>query len=36
MDNADEELKGAIGFNPNSFTAAANYLLQNKTEKCCY
>ena len=36
MDNAVKELKGAIGFNPNSFTAAANYLLQNKTEKYYY
>ena len=32
MDNAGKELKGAVGFNPNSFTAAANYSLQNKTD----
>ena len=32
MENADKELKGAVGFNANSFTAAANYSLQNKTD----
>src|SRR5258708_7063853 len=31
MDNADEELKGPVGFNWQGYTSAANYALQNKT-----
>ena len=29
MDNAEEQLKGAVGFNPAGYTTAANYALQN-------
>ncbi|MGH2563040.1 MAG: DUF2911 domain-containing protein [Ginsengibacter sp.] len=32
MDNASQELKGSLGFNPISFTTAANYSLQNKVD----